>query len=69
MAGLLAQWWAETSVALQLANTEAVLASLGESATALREGDAPEGDAPEGLGEGEAPGDPLATAPLLPVGH
>ena len=69
MAGLLAQWWAETSVALQLANAEAVLASLGESATALCAGDAQEGDAPEALGEGDAPGDPLATAPLLPVGH
>jgi len=58
VAGLLAEWWAETSVALQLANAEAVLASWGESATALGEGDAPEG-----------PGDTLATAPLLPVGR
>ena len=30
MAGLLAQWWAETSVALQRANAEALLVSLGD---------------------------------------
>ena len=57
VAGLLAQWWAETSVALQRANAEALLASLGEPAA-------------EGVqGVSEVPGDPLATAPLLPVGH
>ena len=34
VAGLLAQWWAETSVALQRANAEALLVSLGDQAAA-----------------------------------
>ena len=43
---MLAQWWAETSVALQRANAEAVLASLGvPEAPAQQEEEEEEDDA------------------------
>ena len=57
VAGLLAQWWAETSVALQRANAEAVLASLG----------ALEGPAPREEDDDDALGDLAAV--LLPAGE
>ena len=57
MAGLLARWWAETSVALQRANAEALLASLGEQAAADEE------EEQEDRGLGEQP----VTVVLLPT--
>ena len=57
VAGLLAQWWAETSVALQRANAEALLASLGEQAAADEE------EEQEDRGLGEQP----VTVALLPT--
>ena len=59
VAGLLAQWWAETSVALQRANAEAVLASLG----------ALEGPAPREEDDDDALGDLPVAAVLLPAGE
>ena len=56
-AGLLAQWWAEASVALQRANAEALLASLGEQAAADEE------EEQEDRGLGEQP----ITVALLPT--
>ena len=50
MAGLLAQWWAETSVALQRANAEALLVSLGDQTAGEGFDDVGEQDDP-GLGE------------------
>ena len=50
MAGLLAQWWAETSVALQRANAEALLASLGDQSAGEGLDEDGEQDDP-GLGE------------------
>ena len=67
VAGLLGQWWAETSVALQRANAEALLASLGDPAAApapQREQGEEEGGAEEDAGLGDEP----VTAALLPTG-
>ena len=50
VAGLLAQWWAETSVALQRANAEALLASLGDQSAGEGLDENGEQDDP-GLGE------------------
>ena len=60
VAGLLAQWLAETSVALQRANAEALLVSLGDQAAA--EG-LDEGEEQEDRGLGEQP----VTVALLPT--
>ena len=58
MAGLLAQWWAETSVALQRANAEALLASLGDQS------------AGEGLDEDGEQDDPgLGCSPSSPPSY
>ena len=51
------QWWAETSVALQRANAEALLASLGDQAAADEE------EEQEDRGLGEQP----VTVALLPT--
>ena len=59
MAVLLAQWWAETSVALQRANAEAVLASLGTL----------EGPTPREEEDDDALGDLPVAAVLLPAGE
>ena len=60
VAGLLAQWWAETSVALQRANAEALLISLGDQTAGEGFVDDGEHDDP-GLGE-----QPIVAA-LLPT--
>ena len=60
VAGLLAQWWAETSVALQRANAEALLASLGDQAATAEDGEEEE---QEDRGLGEQP----VTVALLPT--
>ena len=60
VAGLLAQWWAETSVALQRANAEALLASLGDQCAGGGLDDGGEQDDP---GPGEQP----VVAALLPT--
>ena len=59
VSGLLSQWWAETSVALQRANGDALLASLGDPAAAET------GAAQEGTGLGDEP----VTVALLPTGR
>ena len=51
MAGLLAQWWAETSVALQRANANALLVSLGDQTAGEGLDEDGEQDDPGGLGE------------------
>ena len=68
VAGLLAQWWAETSVALQRANAEALLASLGEPVRAPTTGEPGTAEAGE---DGEDPGlgDGPTTDVLLPAGR
>ena len=60
VAGLLAQWWAETSVALQRANAEALLISRGNQTFGEGIADGGEHDDP-GLGE-----QPIVAA-LLPT--
>ena len=50
VAGLLAQWWAKTSVVLQRANAEALLASLGDQSAGEGLDEDGEQDDP-GLGE------------------
>ena len=50
VAGLLAQWWAETSVALQRANAEALLVFLGDQTAGEGLDEDGEQDDP-GLGE------------------
>ena len=71
MAGLLAQWWAETSVALQRANADALLASLGDPAaeTAPRGQERQEGEETGGAQEGTGLGDEPVTVALLPTGR
>ena len=63
MAGLLAQWWAECSVALQRANADALLASLGDSAAAGPAALDEEEEQQEDPGLGDQP----VTAALLPT--
>ena len=60
MVGLLAQWWAETSVALGRANAEALLVSLGDQAAGEALDEDGEQDDP---GVGEQP----VVAALLPT--
>ncbi len=70
VAGLLAQWWAETSVALQRANAEALLASLGEPTEVTAAGEGPDtAEAHEEEEEDPGLGDFPTTAALLPVGR
>ena len=59
VSGLLSQWWAETSVALQRANAEALLTSLGKPAT---------GAMPAVEHEDPGLGDQAVTDALLPPG-
>ena len=59
VAGLLSQWWGETSVALQRANAEAILASLGDAS-------AQEAPAEQEEEDDDALGDLPVAAVLLP---
>ena len=63
VAGLLSQWWAESSVALQRANADALLASLGDTAT----GGPAALDGGEEQQEDPGLGDQPVTAALLPT--
>ena len=60
VAGLLSQWWGETSVALQRANAEAILASLGDAGAQQAPAEQEEVDADE-------LDDLLVAAVLLPL--
>ena len=60
VAGLLSQWWGETSVALQRANAEAILAFLGDAGAQQAPAEQEEVDA-------DALGDLPVAAVLLPL--